>query len=193
MSRRSHTPEQVVRKLREADRLLGEVAGPRSWVHLIWSLCCGLGLCEAGLHERGPARADLFEGWLGETHAGPPNVLERIDGACSILTVMPADEQIQRDDARRASVESRIFREINELIVDELGAARDELVDGVRDEFGHTSSREPADSLAAGSVATAGSGCALVALGALALASAVMPHLVTTGLSRSRLWTSLRS
>ena len=115
--------------------------------------------------------ANLFEGWLGETHVGPPNILERIDGACSILTVMLADTEVQRDDSRRASVESRIFREINEIIVDELGASLDEFVDGVREEFGPTSSREPADSSAAGSVATAGGGCALVAIGALALAS----------------------
>jgi putative transposase len=35
MSRRRHTPEQVVRKLREADRLLGEgMELPEVWKHL---------------------------------------------------------------------------------------------------------------------------------------------------------------
>ena len=35
MSRRRHTPEQVVRKLREADRLLGEGMGlPEVWKQL---------------------------------------------------------------------------------------------------------------------------------------------------------------
>ena len=35
MSRRGHTPEQVVRKLREADRLLGEgMELPEVWKHL---------------------------------------------------------------------------------------------------------------------------------------------------------------
>ena len=35
MSRRRHTPEQVVRKLREADRLLGEgMELPEGWKHL---------------------------------------------------------------------------------------------------------------------------------------------------------------
>ena len=33
MKGRRHTPEQVVRKLREADRLLGEVTGPRPSDH----------------------------------------------------------------------------------------------------------------------------------------------------------------
>jgi putative transposase len=35
MSRRRHTPEQIVRKLREADRLLGEgMELPEVWKHL---------------------------------------------------------------------------------------------------------------------------------------------------------------
>ncbi len=35
MSRRRHTPEQIVRKLREADRLLGEgIELPEVWKHL---------------------------------------------------------------------------------------------------------------------------------------------------------------
>ena len=35
MSRRRHTPEQIVRKLREADRLLGEgMKLPEVWKHL---------------------------------------------------------------------------------------------------------------------------------------------------------------
>jgi len=44
MSRRRHTPEQVVRKLREADRLLGEgMELPEVWKHL--------GVSEATYHR----------------------------------------------------------------------------------------------------------------------------------------------
>jgi hypothetical protein len=110
--------------------------------------------------------AELFGAWLAQMGVRRENVLENIDGAHSILIVMLAEElEVHDDDPQRASVETRISREINELFSQEMSKSHDEFVEGVREEFGPTTPDETDSPGVATSSAAAGGGCLLTVIG----------------------------
>jgi hypothetical protein len=126
---------------------------------------------------------NLFAGWLGEMEVGPPNILDRIDEACDMLTVMLADAELDthEDDPRRIGVETRIAREINEIFGEELSTSHDEFVRGVREEFGSTAPDGAGRPGVATSSAAAGGGCLLTAIGIAATLALIIVVAVTLG------------
>jgi hypothetical protein len=115
----------------------------------------------------------LFVHWLKMTEVGAPNVIARWDEICGLLTVMLADERVDRDDPGRGAVESELGRELDEVIESELLDLRAEYVEGVRGEFGPA-----AVGAAPGTGSATGGGCMLASLTVLAAAGIAAVALV---------------